>query len=64
MKYLLQTWHTNGWPQQKLPMFGFRTHTTVPWPVEQFSILFAKFYCPVTRQKFSLLATAHDCETG
>ena len=24
--------------------------------------LYAKFDCPVARQKFSLLATAHDCE--
>ena len=23
-----QTWHTNGWPQQKIPKFGFCTHTT------------------------------------
>ena len=28
------------------------------------SRLSAKFDCPVARQKFSLLATAHDCETG
>ena len=28
------------------------------------SILSAKFDCPVAHQKFSLLATAHDCETG
>ena len=27
-------------------------------------ILFAKFGCPVAFQNFSLLATAHDCETG
>ena len=26
--------------------------------------LYAKLDCPVARQKFSLLATAHDCETG
>ena len=32
--------------------------------MEQSFILFAKFDCPVARQKFSLLATAHDCETG
>ena len=25
--------------------------------------LYAKFDCPVVRQNFSLLATAHDCET-
>ena len=28
------------------------------------SHLSAKFDCPVARQNFSLLATAHDCETG
>ena len=28
------------------------------------AILTAKFDCPVARQNFSLLATAHDCETG
>ena len=40
-----QTWHINSWLQQKLPKFGFRTHTTS-----------AKFDCPVTRlQNFSLL---------
>ena len=44
-----QTWHTNGWLQRKLP---------------KFSILSAKFDCPVAHQKFSLLATGHDCETG
>ena len=25
---------------------------------------YAKFDCPVARQNFSLLPTAHDCETG
>ena len=25
---------------------------------------YAKFDCPVARQNFSLLGTAHDCETG
>ena len=25
---------------------------------------YAKFDCPVARQNFPLLATAHDCETG
>ena len=52
------------WLQQKLPEFGFRTHTTAISPVEQSSILSAKFDCPVARQNVSLLATAHDCETG
>ena len=28
------------------------------------SRLYGKFDCPVARQKFSLLVTAHDCETG
>ena len=28
------------------------------------SRLYAKFDCPVVRQKVALLATAHDCETG
>ena len=28
------------------------------------SRLYAKFDCPVARQNFSMLATAHDCETG
>ena len=31
---------------------------------EALFILSAKFDCPVARQNFSLLATAHDCETG
>ena len=31
--------------------------------MEQFFILFAKFDCPVVRQNFPLLATAHDRET-
>ena len=59
-----QTWHTRSWPQQKLPKFNFRTHTTALWPVEQSSILSAKFDCPVARQNISLLTAAHDCETG
>ena len=42
----------------------FHTHTTALWPVKQSSILSDKFDCPVARQKFSLLATAHECETG
>ena len=32
--------------------------------MEQSSILFAKIDCPVARQNVSLVATAHDCETG
>ena len=59
-----ETWHTNGWLQQKLPKFGFRTHATAIWPMEQSSILSAKFDCPVACENVSLLETAHDCETG
>ena len=32
--------------------------------MEQSSILSAKFDYPKARQSISLLATAHDCETG
>ena len=32
--------------------------------MEQSSILSAKCDCPVARQNISLLAAAHDCETG
>ena len=39
---------------QKLPKFGFHIHTTALWSMEQSSILFAKFDCPVARQNFSL----------
>ena len=28
------------------------------------SCLSAKFYCPVARENISVLATAHDCDTG
>ena len=34
----------------------FLTHSTALWPVEQSSILSAKFDCPVACQNFSLLA--------
>ena len=44
--------------------FGFLTHTTALWPMEQSSFLSAEFDCPVARQNYSLLATAHDCEPG
>ena len=44
---------TAAWLQQKLPKFGFRTHTTALWPVEQSSILFD---CPVACQEFPRLA--------
>ena len=40
----------NGWPQQKLAKFGFRTRTTAIWPMEQSSILSAKFAYPLARQ--------------
>ena len=42
----------------------FHTHTAAMWPMEQSSILSAKFDYPEARQSISLLATAHDCETG
>ena len=45
-----QTWRTNGWPLQKLPKIGVGTHTTA-------LSMFVMVDC-------SLLATAHDCETG
>ena len=41
-----QTWQTNDWSQQKLPKFGFHTRTIALWPMEQSSILFAKFQWP------------------
>ena len=41
----------------------FSYSTQLLWPMEQSSILSAKFACPVARQNISLLATAHDCET-
>ena len=28
-----QTWQTNGWPQQKLPEFGFSAHTLLGLPL-------------------------------
>ena len=46
------------------PKFALRAHTTALWPVEQSSILSAKFDCPMARQNLSLLATAHDCGSG
>ena len=45
-----------------LPKFGFRTHKTALWPMEQPSILSGKFDYQVTRLKLSLSATAHDFE--
>ena len=58
-----QAWYSNRWPPKKLPSFGSLNHATALWPVEQSSILSAKFDWPVACQKLSLLATAHDCET-
>ena len=56
---------TNGWPQQKLPKFGFCNHTTALRPMEQSSILSTKFDYPLARQNFSLSVTAHNnCKTG
>ena len=55
------TWHTkrlHGY-NKNLPKFGFRTHTTALWPVEQSSILSARFDCPVAHQEFPRLAIAH-----
>ena len=52
------TWHINGWTQQRLRKFGFHFHTTALWPVEQGSILSAKFDCPVACQYVSLLVAA------
>ena len=49
-----QTWHTDSWPQQKLPKFSFHSHTTSLWTMEQSSILSAKFDSPVAYQNFPL----------
>ena len=51
-----QTWQKKGWPQQKLPKFGFRTHTTALWPMEQSSILSAKSDCQPELFRFSQCA--------
>ena len=60
-----QTWQTNVWPQQKLSksFFYLYSHTAL-WPMEQSSIISAKFDCPVARQNVLLLTTAHDRESG
>ena len=51
--------------QQKLPKFGFRSHTNAILASGAVcQVLSAKFDCPVARQDICLLATAHDCETG
>ena len=49
----------------ELTFKGVCTHTTALWPVEQSSILSAKFDCPVALQNFSHISIAisvHDCE--
>ena len=51
-------WHSHGWPQQYFPQFGFRTHTTAFSPMEQPSILSAKFDRLVAYQNISLCVTA------
>ena len=56
--------HENCWLHQKFPKFGFCTNITALRPMEQFSILSARFDSPMAHQNFLLLATAHDCETG
>lgn len=48
--------------QRKLLKFGFYTHITVIWPMEQSSIWYM-FDCPVSRQNISLLVSARDNET-
>ena len=67
-KFWQATGQSNYWQRQlaatKAPNFGFLTHTTTLWPMEQSAILCAKFDCSVVYQNFSLVATVHDCETG
>ena len=47
----------------KLPNFGFCTHTTALCPMEQSSMLSAKFDCPLSSGPPELFTAAHDCET-
>ena len=54
-----QTWHRNGWLQEKLPKFGFGTHTTSLWPMKQSSSLIIHW----PARSFPLTA-AHARETG
>ena len=56
---------SNSWLQQNLPKFCFWSLKTAVWPMEQSSILPAKFDCPVACQNFSLIhvASACDCKT-
>ena len=56
-----QVWLSSG-----LPVFVIFSYCAWLWNclMEQSSILSAKFDCPVAHQYLSLLATAHDCETG
>ena len=54
------TWFINSWPQQKLPKVWF----SYSHKMYQSCILYAKFDCLVSRRNVSLVATAHDCESG
>ena len=56
--------HTERLAATNASKVWFCAHTTALWPVEQSSILSAKFDFPVAPPELSLLATAHDCETG
>ena len=42
------------WPQQKLPKFGFRSHTSA------YNCTTLTLFGPVARQRFSLVSTAYD----
>ena len=59
-----QTWQTE-WktvPLAKVQSCEYKNQTLEAFVVV--SRLSAKFDCPVACKNFSLLATAHDCETG
>ena len=59
-----QTWQTE-WktvPLAKVQLCEYENQTLEAFVAA--SCLYAKFDCPVARQNLSLLATAHDCETG
>ena len=49
-------------PVAKVQLCEYENQTLEAFVVP--SRLSAKFDCPVTRQNFSLSASAHDCETG
>ena len=60
----IQTWQTE-WktvPLAKVQLCEYENKTLEAFAAAR--CLYAKFDCSVARQKFSLLATAHDCETG